>query len=98
MVSQRISLPTNIRDCSYEQQRQQLINDLEELIWQDVDAICQLEDFCLNRQDTIDDRAKNLLIKKNILNEDGTLPDITNEAMYELRTGEKPFWLKNGRP
>ena len=25
----------------------------------------------------------------------GTLPDATNEAMYEMRTGCYPFWLKD---
>ena len=25
----------------------------------------------------------------------GTLPDATNEAMYEMRTGCSPFWLKD---
>lgn len=77
-----------------ERKRQRLISILEELIWQDTDAMHQLDNYCLNGHDKVDGRVKDLLIEKGILAKDGTLPDITNEAMYELRTGQKPFWLK----
>lgn len=55
----------------------------------------QLYDYCLNRRDKQDGRVERLLIAKYVLNEDGTLPDRTNEVMYEMRTGHRPFWLKN---
>ncbi len=92
-MSQIIELPTIREDLVIEKRRQGLIAELENLIWQDVDAINQLDDYCLNRRNVVDDRVRELLIKKGILAEDGTLPDLTNEAMYELRTGQKPFWL-----
>ena len=68
--------------------------ELEDLIWQDFDAARQLYKYCLNRNYRIDRRVKKLLIKKGILAENGTLPNLTNEAMYEIRTGEKPPWLE----
>jgi len=92
-MGQIIMLPTTRARSVIEKQRWGLIAELENLIWQDVDAMHQLDDYCLNRRNAVDDRVKELLIKKGILAEDGTLPDLTNEAMYELRTGKKPFWL-----
>lgn len=92
-MGQIIMLPTTREGSVIEKQRWGLIAELENLIWQDVDAMHQLDDYCLNRRNAVDDRVKELLIKKGILAEDGTLPDLTNEAMYELRTGKKPFWL-----
>ena len=75
--------------------RKELMTELKNLIRKDIDAICQLDNYCLNRRNAIDNRAKVMLVKKGILAEDGTLPDLTNEAMYELRTGQKPYWLQN---
>ncbi len=72
-----------------------LFNLLEGLIWEDMDAMFQLDDYCQNRRDKLDGRAERLLIAKYVLNEDGTLPDRTNDVMYEMRTGHRPFWLKN---
>lgn len=92
-MGQIIELPTIREGPVVEKRRRRLIAELENLIWQDVDAMHQLDDYCLNRRNAVDDRVKELLIKKGILAEDGTLPDLTNEAMYELRTGQKPFWL-----
>ena len=97
MDGQNIDFSAGKESSDYEKRRQQLIVELEGLIWQDMDAIHQLEDYCLNRRNAIDDRAKSLLIKKGIIAKDGTLPDLTNEAMYELRTGQKPFWLNDNR-
>jgi hypothetical protein len=97
MDGQNIDFSARKESSDYEKLRQQLIVELEGLIWQDMDAIHQLEDYCLNRRNTIDNRVKSLLIKKGIIAEDGTLPDLTNEAMYELRTGQKPFWLNDNR-
>lgn len=80
---------SNKRDA----QRHQLMATLEDLIWEDPDAIYQLDNHCLNRHNQVDKRVKNLLIEKKIFDEDGFLTSLANEAMYELRTGQKPFWL-----
>ena len=97
MVGKIIDFSDGGEHSNYKKQRQQLIAELESLIWQDVDAMHQLDNYCLNRRNAIDDRVKSLLIKKRIIAEDGTLPDLTNEVMYELRTGQKPFWLNGNR-
>lgn len=78
--------------------RHRLIGELEDLLWDDMDALFQLYDYCLNRRNKVDKRVERLLIERKILAEDGTLPDRTNEAMYEFRTGYKPFWLNRNRP
>ena len=85
-------------DLKEDERRHRLIGKLEDLLWDDMDALFQLDDYCLNRRNKVDKRVKSLLIKMEILAEDGTLPDRTNEAMYEFRTGYKPFWLNRNRP
>ena len=79
------------------EKKQELLAELEDLIVNDTDAIIQLDNYCLNRNNMVDKRVRTALIAKGILNKDGSLPDTTNEAMYELRTGHEPFWLKNRR-
>ncbi len=79
---------------SEEKKRTYLFGILEDLLWDDIDAMFQLYDYCLNRRKKIDARVERLLIAKYVLNEDGSLPDRTNEVMYEMRTGYRPFWLK----
>ena len=93
-MEQSIKLPITSERTVLEKRLRERVAELESLIWQDIDAIHQLDDYCLNRRNIVDDRVKDLLVKKGILAEDGTLPDLTNEAMYELRTGEEPFWLQ----
>ena len=34
-------------------------------------------------------------MEKGLLAEDGTPHDATNEAMYEMRTGYRPFWMRD---
>ena len=75
--------------------REKLIVVLEKMLWQDLDAIYQLDNYCLNRHNMVDDRVKKLLIDKQILAQDGTLPRLTNDAMYQMRTGQVPFWVGN---
>lgn len=79
------------------EKKQEILAELEDLILTDTDAIIQLDNYCLNRNHMVDERVKTALVAKGILNKDGTLPDMTNEAMYQLRTGHEPFWLKNRR-
>lgn len=98
MVKEVINLSTVREDYTEDEQRHRLIGKLEDLLWDDMDALFQLEDYCLNRRNKIDECVKDLLIKMGILAENGTLPDKTNEAMYEFRTGHKPFWLNRNRP
>lgn len=85
-------------DLAEDERRHRLIGKLEDLLWDDTDALIQLDHYCLNRRNKVDKRVENLLIEMEILAEDGTLPDRTNEAMYEFRTGYKPFWLNKNRP
>ncbi len=85
-------------DLAEDERRHRLIGKLEDLLWDDTDALLQLNNYCLNRRNKVDRRVEDLLIKKEILAEDGTLPKRTNEAMYEFRTGQKPFWLNRNRP
>ena len=80
---------------SYEHDRERLLGMLENLLWDDMDALFQLDDYTRNRRNRPDKRVTNLLMEKGLLAEDGTLPDATNEAMYEMRTGCYPFWLKD---
>ena len=75
--------------------REKMIEVLEELLWQDLDAMYQLDNYCLNRHRVPDERVRNLLIGKQILAKDATLPRITNDAMYQMRTGCVPFWVGN---
>ncbi len=98
MGSQVIGLLVARENLAEDDRRHDLIGELEELLWDDMDALFQLDDYCLNRRNKVDKRVENLLIEKQILAEDGTLPDRTNEAMYEFRTGHKPFWLGRNRP
>lgn len=78
-----------------EEKREYLFDLLGEMIWRDTDALFQLDDYCLNRRNRPDERVKKLLIAKHVLAENGTLPARTNEVMYEMRTGHRPFWLKD---
>ena len=80
---------------SYEHDRERLFGMLDDLLWDDMDALFQLDDYTRNRRNRPDKRVTNLLMEKGLLAEDGTLPDATNEAMYEMRTGCSPFWLKD---
>ena len=66
---------------------------LEDLLWDDRNAMFQLDDYCLNRRNRSDTRVRKLLMEKGILAGDDTLPDATNEVMYEMHTGHRPFWL-----
>lgn len=98
MAGEIINLSAAREDFAEDERRHQLIGKLEDLLWDDMDALFQLDDYCLNRRNRVDKRVEKLLIGMNILAEDGTLPDRTNEAMYEFRTGHKPFWLNRNRP
>ncbi len=80
---------------SYERDRERLLGMLEDLLWDDLDAMFQLDDYTLNRRNRPDSRVTKLLMEKGLLAEDGTLPDATNEAMYEMRTEYSPFWLRD---
>ena len=98
MVEKIIDLTPAREDLIEDEQRHCLIGKLEDLLWDDMDALFQLDDYCLKRRNKVDKRVEKLLIDKGILAKDGTLPDRTNEAMYEMRTGQKPFWLNRNRP
>ena len=98
MAGENINFSTARDDFAEDERRHRLIGKLEDLLWDDMDALFQLYKYCLNRRNKVDKRVEKLLIEMNILAEDGTLPDRTNEAMYEFRTGHKPFWLKSNRP
>jgi hypothetical protein len=67
---------------------------IQALFTEDFEAVWQLDDYCLNRKNKVNPRVRRVLIDKGILAKNGDLPDITNEAMYTLRTGEIPFWKK----
>ena len=67
---------------------------IQALFTEDFEAVWQLDDYCLNRANKVNPRVRRVLIDKGILAKNGDLPDITNEAMYTLRTGETPFWKK----
>lgn len=98
MVGEFINLSTVREDSAEDERRHRLIGKLEDLLWDDMDALFQLNDYCLNRRNKVDKRVEDLLVKMEILAEDGTLPDRTNEAMYKFCTGHKPFWLNKYRP
>lgn len=76
-------------------EREKLVALLGKMIFQDLDAIYQLDNYCLNRHNMVDDRVRELLISRQILAEDGSLPRLTNDAMYQLRTGQVPFWVRD---
>lgn len=66
---------------------------LDNLFWEDPVAYVQLCDFCESHTNKIDPDIKKKLIELGLLNSDGSLPDSTNELVYEATTGLKPFWL-----
>lgn len=98
MTGKIIDVSVAREDLAEDERRHRLIGKLEDLLWDDTDALIQLSKYCLNRRNRVDKRVEKLLIEMGILAEDGTLPDRTNEAMYEFRTGYKPFWLNRNRP
>lgn len=98
MNGEVIKFPIIREKFAEDEQRYYLIVKLEDLLWNDMDALFQLDNYCLNRRNRVNKRVENLLINMGILAKDGTLPDRTNEAMYEFRTGYKPFWLNRNRP
>ncbi|MEE0888106.1 MAG: hypothetical protein U0L97_02735 [Candidatus Saccharimonadaceae bacterium] len=53
-MNQNIILPTTTEKTVVARRRRELIVKLESLIWQDVDAIYQLDNYCLNRWNTVD--------------------------------------------
>lgn len=56
-------------------------------------AFVQLDEYSRDCRNRPDDRVMWLLIKRGFLAKDGSLPNITNEAMYEYCTGHRPPWL-----
>ncbi len=98
MIGKVIDLVTVREDRAEDERRHRLIGELEDLLFEDMDALFQFDYYCLNRWHRVDRRVRALLIERGILAKDGTLPDRTNEAMYEFRTGHKPFWLNRNRP
>lgn len=66
---------------------------LDNLFWEDPVAYVQLCNFCELFTNKIDPEIKKKLIRLGLLNSDGSLPDSTNELVYEATTGLKPFWL-----
>ncbi len=56
-------------------------------------AVYELYDYCKDRRKPPESKSRQLLIKKGILNPDGTIPYVTNDAMYVIRTGKRPPWL-----
>lgn len=79
MVGEFINLSTVREDSAEDERRHRLIGKLEDLLWDDMDALFQLNDYCLNRRNKVDKRVEDLLVKMEILAEDGTLPDRTKD-------------------
>ena len=84
---------STIRTGSRERERKERVRALTRLLLEDVEAYHQLREYSLDCRKKVSPRVENLLIQRGILNPDGSLPDLTNEAIFEARTGEKPFWL-----
>ena len=76
-----------------DEERGQIIDQLTNLLWSDLEAFDQLYDYCLSCYNPMDEAVRERLIQLGLLEQDGSLPDLTNEAMYEMRTGERPPWL-----
>ena len=93
MPCQTINFTASRNEFLRKKRRLQILDELEAMIWYDMDALFQLDDYCKNRKNRVDKRVEKVLTKKGLLLEGGILPDATNEAMYQFRTGEKPFWL-----
>lgn len=76
-----------------ERQREERIREIYRLMFEEEDAFGELYTYCLNCRNRPSERSKTTLIQWGLLNPDGSLSDLTNEAMYEIRYGERPFWL-----
>ena len=81
------------RDKSTKSEKDHLWAVLESLFWENPKAYAQLCAFCQARKNKFSPGIKRELIKKGLLNRDGSLPDITNEIVYEATMGQKPYWL-----
>lgn len=91
MMGVMINIEEKIR---LEARKEEVFSKLEDLIIEDLDAMFQLDDYCRNRiKNKLDERAKKVLMDRGIIAEDENIPDLVNEAMFEMRTGCKPFWL-----
>ena len=58
---------------------------IENLFWSDPYLYVQLCTYCETMR--IDRKAKNVLIREGFLDENGDLPKIIRQAVYELTTG-----------
>lgn len=93
-MSKIISLQKWREENAADKERERVITALEELVWDDFDALMQLSKYCTSRvKNPIDERAKKVLIEKGFLTQSGHLKEITNQAMYVVKYGEEPPWL-----
>ena len=76
--------------------RRKRIKEIMDLEFIDINvgAVMDLYYYCRNQENTPDRMSTQILIRKGILNKDGTIPELTKDAMFEIRTGLRPPWLR----
>ncbi|MBQ1344687.1 hypothetical protein IIY59_03130 [Candidatus Saccharibacteria bacterium] len=69
-------------------------NELDDLFWNDPIAYAKLCNYSVSRKNKIPQSIKENLIEKGFIRkDDGEIPDLVKEILYEQTTGKKPFWL-----
>ena len=85
---------TEIRDDVLRgEKKEKLLRLLEDLFWNNPEAYDALVSFCNSSSYKMNPGIKRFLIQQGILARNGSLPSITNELVYEMTTGLKPYWL-----
>ena len=80
------------------QQYKQVLEKLFFTLFRDAHAFSQLDQHCRDSRYIMDDESRRTLSSSGLIHANGFVPDIVHNAMYELRSGERPEWLKlNGQ-
>lgn len=76
-----------------EKRKEKMLLELDEMFWLDPDLYHALCSFVHNTKNKLLPEQKTTLVARGFLLENGAIPDITNEAVWEAITGKKPYWL-----
>lgn len=85
----------DFESLNYDEKKDYLFDFIESLFWKDPIAYRTLCDFQINPRTHFDEEVLNLLILYYVLDENGSLTELTNEVLYEVQTGSPPYWLTN---
>ena len=76
------------------EEKKYLAKELDKLFLENPLAYAELCAFCESSRNEPSEETLEILKMRGFLREDGKLPTMTNEVVYEAVNGQKPFWLE----